>query len=65
MNRMSTNVVVLLTLLGAAHLVDHWLKSKPARAAASKTKPLERWENEGGALSPAAGGVNATSQVPS
>ena len=64
MNRMPTSALVLLTLLGAAHLADQWLKSKAARAATLKTKPLERWENEGGALAPAAGDVNASSQVP-
>jgi len=64
MNRIPTSTVVLLTLLWAAHLADQWLKAKAARAGASKPKPIERWENEGGALSPAVGGANATSQVP-
>jgi hypothetical protein len=65
LNRIPTSAVVFLTLLGAAHLADQWLKSKAARAATSKTKPLERWENEGGALAPAAVGVNAPSRLPS
>jgi hypothetical protein len=64
MNRISTSAVVLLTLLGAAYLADRWLTTNAARAATPKSKPLERWENEGGALAPAAGGVKATSQVP-
>ena len=42
----------------------YWLSRKAARAATPKSKPLERWENEGGALAPAPGGVTATSQVP-
>ena len=64
MNRISTSAVTLFTLLSAAHLADRWLTSKAARAATPKSKPLERWENEGGALAPAPGGVKATSQVP-
>jgi len=64
MNRIPTSAVVLLTLLGAAHLADGWLTARAARAATPKSKPLERWENEGGALAPAVGGVKATSQVP-
>ena len=64
MNRIPTNTVVLLTLLGAAHLADQWLNAKAARAGTVKPKPLERWENEGGALSPVVGGAIATSQVP-
>jgi len=63
MIRVPTNAVVLLTLLGAAHLADQWLKSKAARAAPLKSKPLERWENEGGALAPPAAGVHPPSQV--
>jgi hypothetical protein len=64
MHRIPINGVVLLMLLGAAHLADQWLKSKASRTAVPKAKPVERWENEGGALAPATGGANATSQVP-
>jgi hypothetical protein len=64
MKRIPTSAVVLLTLLAAAHLADDWLRRKAARNETPKSKPLERWENEGGALAPASGGVKATSQVP-
>jgi len=64
MNRIPSRAIMLFALVGLAHLADQWLKSKGARDAAAKPKPVERWENEGGALSPAVGGANATSQVP-
>jgi len=64
MKSIPTVAVVVFTLLSAAHLADYWLSRKAARAATPKSKPLERWENEGGALAPAPGGVTATSQVP-
>jgi hypothetical protein len=64
MNRISTGHIVLLALLGSAQLVDYWLQQRNSRRATVPAKPVERWENEGGALSPTAVGTTQTSQVP-
>jgi hypothetical protein len=53
--------VVLLALFGIACGLEYRLRQRGP--AATKRRPVEQWENEGGALAPAPG-VSKTSQVP-
>ncbi len=54
--------VVLLALFGIACGLEYRLRPTLVTAA-TKRRPVEQWENEGGALAPAPG-VSKTSQVP-
>jgi len=53
--------VVLLALFGMAFGLEYRLRQRGP--AGTKRRPVEQWENEGGALAPALG-VSKTSQVP-
>ena len=53
---------VLLGLFGMACAVEYWMRERNSGHAATK-RPVEQWENEGGALAPARG-TTKTSQVP-
>ena len=54
--------VVVLGLFGVACAAELWLKTRSAGHSAAR-RPVEQWENEGGALAPAPG-ASETSQVP-
>jgi hypothetical protein len=63
MNRIVTAAVVAAATTAASWAVRRWLDQRYTRIAPLPRKPLESWENEGGALAPQHVAVE-TSQVP-
>jgi hypothetical protein len=61
MNRIVTAALVAAATTAASWAVTRWLDTR--RSLAPPRKPLETWENEGGALAPHHAAVE-TSQVP-
>ena len=62
MKRILTAAAVAAATTAASWAVKRWLDHRYARIA-PKARPLEMWENEGGALAPQHVAVE-TSQVP-
>ncbi len=63
MNRIVTAAVVAAATTAASWAVRRWLDQRYTRLAAPPRKPVETWENEGGALAPQHVAAE-TSQVP-
>ena len=59
LNRVIAAAAVAATVWG----VKRWLDHRYVQIASAARSPTETWENEGGALSPHAGGALETSQV--
>ena len=56
-------VVIAGATAAASWLVTHWLDTRRRTSAPTTRRPVEQWENEGGALAPQLGRAE-TSQVP-
>lgn len=69
MNRLLWAAAIAATTTAVSWAVARWLERHRARPARAPHEPIERWENEGGALAPPRvpaphGTALATSQVP-
>ena len=63
MKRILTAAILAAATTAASWFVKRWLDSRYARVNAPSRKPIESWENEGGAMAPQHTPVE-TSQVP-
>ena len=63
MNRILTATILAAATTAASWFVKRWLDRRYARASAPSHKPIESWENEGGAMAPQHAPIE-TSQVP-
>jgi hypothetical protein len=63
MNRIVTAAILAAATTAASWAVKRWLDHRYTRLAPLPRKPVETWENEGGALAPHHMAVE-TSQVP-
>jgi len=69
MNRLFWAAAIAATTTAVSWAMTRWLEQRSARAPRQPREPIERWENEGGALAPPRvpaphSAALATSQVP-
>jgi hypothetical protein len=63
MNRIITATLLAAATTAASWFVTRWLDRRYERVASPPHKPIESWENEGGAMAPQHAPME-TSQVP-
>ncbi len=63
MKRLATAALIAVATASISWLTKRWLDGHHARRLIQQCKPIESWENEGGALPPQHIAVE-TSQVP-
>ncbi|MCC7326150.1 MAG: hypothetical protein IT521_05030 [Burkholderiales bacterium] len=63
MKRVVTAAILASVTTAASWLVKRWLDARYARQERAPLRPLDGWENEGGALAPTTLPIE-TSQVP-